>query len=300
MNDFNKLAKVALNEASLGDYVRAAGRAVTHTAANAVKGVAKSADFFARQSGMKYGGEFGSIASKAGNIGNKMKEWGTKHKQEIEKRDLKSAPYILLTKQQDMKLLPVAGEYLSTVMPDSKQIVRMQIVDVSTNATAAKGEENNEAAKVTGGVTVVSQPVEQNNQFDTAITKFTDINKPLQSTTTTTFLKNNAITRLPQLNAIVTKKEHDPLFGNQLSWQLRAPSLQQNTKTETMLQPIEHKSLYTDTESNHSYIFRGVREGGWAPYNLTTHKIGMPLHNAELQKRITKAWQAQQALKSHK
>lgn len=303
MNKFNDLAKVALNEAKLSDYIRAASRAAVHTTAAAVKGAANVANTLASKSGMQYGGQFGNIASLAGAVGNKMKDWGSKHKAEIEKRDLKSAPYKLLTSQQEKALLPKVGELITTVMPDSKQIVRMQVVDVSTDATASKSDEVKETAKVTGGVTIISQPTVQRNgkpitQFDTAITKINDINKPLQSTTNTTFLKNDAATRIPQLNSIVSRK----MIGDQISWQLKAPSLEPGAevKSEINIQPEDHKSIYTDTESNRSYIFRGVAEGGWAPYNLTTKAIGTSLSNASLQKRITKAWQAQQALKAHK
>ena len=267
MNNFDNLVKVALDEALVSDYIRAASRAVTHTAANAVKGAARTADVLASKSGMQYNGQWGSIASKASAVGSKMKEWGIKHKAEIEKRDLNSIPYKLLATQQDKKLLPVVGENISTVMPDTKQIVRMQVVDIKTDAIANKEDEKNKSFKVNGGVTIISQPVEQGNgksitQFDTAITKINDINRPLQSTTITTFLKNNAATRISQLNAIVTRKEHDPLFGNQTSWQLRAPSLKPESKIESNVQPEDHKSIYTNTESNSSYIFRGIREGG--------------------------------------
>lgn len=303
MNNFNDLAKVALNEAKLSDYIRAAGRAVTHATAATVKGAASVANTLASKSGMQYGGQFGAIAARADKEVNRMKEWGQKHKAEIEKRDLKSAPYKLLAGQQEKALLPHVGETITTVMPNSKQVVRMQVVDVETDATAAKGEEKNEAAKVAGGVTIISQPVQQRNgtfvtQFDTAITKINDINKPLQSTATTTFLKHDAATRIPQLNSIVSRKT----IGNQISWQLKAPALEPEAgaKTDTGAQPEEHKSIYTDTESNRSYIFRGIDEGGWAPYNLTTKAVGTSLNNAALQKRITKAWQAQQALKTHK
>ena len=307
-NKFDSLAKLALNEASLGDYMKAAARATVH-------GVAKTAQIAGKTiqgAGKVYsaigGGEGGKIlqavggstAKLAGGVGKKMSEWGVKHKTEIEKRDLQSAPYKLLASQQEKGMLPVTGEVISTVMPDSKQIVRMQVVDVNTNATANKDKEGKKVISVTGPVTVISQPVEQNDQFDTAITKFNDINKPLQNITTTTFLKNNAATRLSQLNAIVTKKEHDPLFGNRASWQLRSPSLNPTVSAKNTIQPKDHESIFTDNESNRSYIFRGTEEGGWAPYNISSKAIGTSLQNTTMQKNITKAWQAQQTLKATK
>jgi len=75
-NQFDMLAKVALNEASLGDYVKAASRAAVHGAARAVQTAAKIADFAAKDSGMPYSGSYGRVADTAGKVVQKMKDLG--------------------------------------------------------------------------------------------------------------------------------------------------------------------------------------------------------------------------------
>lgn len=87
MNNFNDLAKLALNEARLTDYIKAAGRATLHGAARVVQGAAKVADIAALDSGMKYNNQFGSIANAAGKVVQSMKELGaTAQEEEIMKK----------------------------------------------------------------------------------------------------------------------------------------------------------------------------------------------------------------------
>lgn len=139
-NQFDMLAKVALNEASLGDYLKAAksmaGKAVKGAVGGAVKGLAQLpgaaikgaaniADFAAKDSGMSYGGTFGTVA-KAGNTLQKaglaaitapIKLWKnlktTAEKQEYIRKNLPPIKgYILkkfptLTSQQQQKLAKV-------------------------------------------------------------------------------------------------------------------------------------------------------------------------------------------------
>lgn len=221
-NNFDMLVRVVLNEANIGDYIRKATRAVTH-------GVAKVADVAARDSGLKYGGGFGSVA-------NKMKEWGDKHKAEIEKRDLKSAPYMLLKKQQDKGLIPSVGDTITMTIPSlinrftpqsktskrkPKQIIQVQVVDVSTNARANTNRDADNI-KIYGTVIVTSIPVSRNNIFDTIVTKFSDINNPLHTNTSTVFYRNNAIVNIPQLTATVSRKNVNTVNGYGVSWQFRS------------------------------------------------------------------------------
>ena len=69
-NNFENLAKLALNEATIGDYLRA----VKTNVGNAFKpsplaaGIFKAADSLARSSGMSYNGQFGNIARGITNL----------------------------------------------------------------------------------------------------------------------------------------------------------------------------------------------------------------------------------------
>ena len=74
MNNFDNLARLALNEASFGAYMQVAKDAARSTAKAATsplsitKGVLKAADFFASKSGMQYGGQFGTLANRVQSL----------------------------------------------------------------------------------------------------------------------------------------------------------------------------------------------------------------------------------------
>jgi len=74
MNSFDNLAKLALDEATLGDYMKVVKNSAKSTVKAATsplsiaKGVLKAADFFASKSGMQYGGQLGTLANKISDL----------------------------------------------------------------------------------------------------------------------------------------------------------------------------------------------------------------------------------------
>jgi len=222
-NKFDLLVKVALDEASLGEYMRAAGRiagGAAKVAGSTLKGAGKA---YAAIGGTQGGAALGKVGTAVNTAGKKL--------QDISKKQLSSDKVI--ADLQNKKLLPLVGEFISTVVPGQKVITRLQVSNVeSSNLSSVKDKKNDvigktkeKTDKVSGSVVVTAQPVEPNKTFDTVVIRFKDINAPLKSPATAQFFKNNAMTRIPNLTAMVTRKEHDPDFGSQMSWQLKNTSI---------------------------------------------------------------------------
>ena len=186
----------------------------------------------------------------------------------------------ILKQQQDAKLLPIKGEYISAIIPGDKTPTRLQVSDITASGSI------NQDGKSTGSVQVIAVPLKQDPRFDTTVIDFKDINTPLKQPVSIQYYKNNAITRIPSSQAMITRKDHDPVFGSKLSWQLRPASLKQ----KDVYRPVPDNSVYTDRIKNRTYIFLGVEEGGWAPYNLTTKEIGTTLDSSARQKQLSLLW----------
>ena len=143
-NNFDDLAKVALNEASFSDYMRSAksvGRALKYGAARAVQGVARTMDVAAKDSGMKYGGQLGSIASRVGEYAKSLKELGATEaeKQILEKlygKDPKKGDNINIELQKAGINSPNAKIVDVKTGPDNQEMYTVDLFPVISNFKA--------------------------------------------------------------------------------------------------------------------------------------------------------------------
>ena len=97
--------------------------------------------------------------------------------------------------------------------------------------------------------------------------------------------------------AILNRKEHDQIFGNIASWQLKSINPERNVDISSV-DNIPLQSIYINATNNKSYIYTGNNNGGWFEYDLATKKTGNVVKNSTTQKSLTKAWQAQEHLKT--
>ena len=187
-NQFDMLAKVALNEVSLGDYVKAAAR----TAGRAVGTAAQAVGNVYQKFDTNSSGSIGKMISKTGDILQKV-----------------SKPSEVFELQRK-KALPSKGDTLSLLAPPLKGVNRFNVSDVKADPKK--------------GINITATPQTKiSDKFDKIIITASGENGLQSGSATVTFYLGNTLSTIKPIQTATKRTD----VGGKNTWQLASTGVKQ-------------------------------------------------------------------------